>query len=102
VYSSKVLAMMGNYEDRKVDRTELQNGVEVSTCYTTDYGFETALIGTSGQVFPVERYGWENREGAKVGHTKWVSFAENNFGKEFSYLGSNYDALEEDGTAVLS
>lgn len=63
---------IGNYEDRKVARTnhEDNKGIGVSTAYSSDEGYETALLDKNG-VHPVERY--ENKSDAEIGHKKWVS-----------------------------
>jgi len=57
----------GNYEQRKVGRNDI-NGVTVSTCYTTDMGYETAILDENGS-HPVERY--SSKEDALNGHIKW-------------------------------
>ena len=56
-----------NYEDRKLGRTTV-DGVTISTAYTSDMGYETAVI--DADVHPVERY--ETRQKAEEGHAKWV------------------------------
>jgi hypothetical protein len=63
---------INNYEDRKLEKTEV-NGVTVSTAYTSDEGYETALIDANG-VHPVERY--PSKEHAHHGHEKWCKKAE--------------------------
>lgn len=65
---------INNYEDRKVAKIEPKenNGIGVSTAYTSDEGYETALLDANG-VHPVERY--DSREESVQGHKKWVSFA---------------------------
>lgn len=60
-----------NYEERKVGRDEV-NGVAVSTAYTSDEGYETAICDENG-AHPVERY--EDREASVIGHAKWVELA---------------------------
>ena len=62
--------MIGNYESRKTGRDEI-NGFIISTCDTTDEGFETALVDKNG-VHIVERY--PNEEEAAKGHEKWIFF----------------------------
>ena len=57
-----------NYEFRKVGRDEI-NGLIISTCYTTDEGYETAIIDKNG-THPVERY--KTKEDAVGGHAKWI------------------------------
>ena len=63
---------MGNYDTRKLGRTEV-NGVTVSTAYTSDEGYETALLDANG-VHPVERY--NSKSEAEKGHEKWCKEAE--------------------------
>lgn len=71
MFNFNFLADAGNYEDRKVARVEAEDnyGVGVSTCWTSDEGYETALIDANG-VIPVERYG--SKKEAIAGHEKWV------------------------------
>ena len=68
--------MDGNYDKRKIERVEpLENGgIGVSTAWTTDCGYETALLDDNG-VHPVERY--PDRESTVKGHKKWVKFTKN-------------------------
>lgn len=63
---------IGNYESRKIGKEEV-NGLEVSTCYTSDEGYETALL-DEVSVYPVERYA--SKEEAIAGHQKWMKEAE--------------------------
>ena len=60
-----------NYEERKIGKEEV-NGVEVSTAYTSDCGYETAILDANG-VHPVERY--ETKKDAEIGHKKWIKKA---------------------------
>lgn len=78
------LGMSGNYEDRKVARDELDNGLIVSTADTSDEGFETAILDKNG-THPVERY--KTKNGAINGHKRWVEFAKDGVGKEVTKLG---------------
>lgn len=78
-----IFSDMDNYEERKVARTEKKNGITVSTAYTSDCGYETALIDDNG-VHPVERYG-DGRELAVEGHKRWVKVAKD--GIEVTKLG---------------
>lgn len=61
-----------NYEDRKVRRDEI-NGLVVSTVYTSDEGYETAILDSIG-AHPVERY--SSKEEAEIGHKNWCIKAE--------------------------
>lgn len=63
---------VGNYETRKLGR-ETINGLDVSTAFTSDEGYETAIIDANG-VHPVERY--VSKEDATAGHIKWLKDAE--------------------------
>ncbi len=65
------LADAGNYESRVVDRTDVK-GITVSTCYTSDEGYESALLDENG-AHPVERYA--SKAMAEKGHAKWVKKA---------------------------
>ena len=58
---------MSNYKSRKVGRTEV-NGIIVSTAYTNDEGYETAILDAKN-AYPVERY--KTKEDAEKGHEKW-------------------------------
>lgn len=62
---------IGNYNSRKVDRTDV-GGLTISTAFTSDYGYETAVIDKE-HTYPVERY--SSREDAKIGHDEWVARA---------------------------
>jgi len=61
---------IGNYKDRCVARFDSDdNGVGVSTAFTSDEGYETALL-CGDEVHPIERY--ESKDLAIVGHNRWV------------------------------
>lgn len=64
---------MGNYDSRKIDKTAV-NGLTVSTAFTSDEGYETAIL-DAVSVYPVERY--KSREDAIAGHEKWRKAADN-------------------------
>lgn len=74
---------IGTYEQRKVARTDVE-GLGVSTAYTTDCGFETAIL-AEDTTHIVERY--ESREDAEVGHAKWVEFAKDRANTKVTDLG---------------
>jgi hypothetical protein len=86
-------SMQDNYEERKVARINPKenNGVGVSTCFSYDMGYETALLNANTTI-PVERY--ETREEAVIGHEKWVKFAFNENNIKVLKLG--YDDLVDD------
>jgi hypothetical protein len=68
------LGMMGNYEERKVDRYE-KDGVVIDTAYVTDGNkqYETAIGHpefNNGDWIVVESY--DTKEEALIGHNKWV------------------------------
>ena len=85
---------IGNYEERKVARDVSDSGIEVSTAYTSDEGYETALI-DSNDVHPVERY--STRSEAEIGHDKWLTFAHTANGKIVKKLGGFAGLVEDDG-----
>ncbi len=58
---------------RRLERTELENGLFVSTVDTGDMGPETAIIDLEGNAHPVERY--NSVERALNGHKNWVRLA---------------------------
>lgn len=76
MFNFNFLNDIDNYEDRKVEKTEPEdnNGIGVSTCNTSDEGYETAILDANG-IHPVERYA--TKELAVEGHKKWVSLAKN-------------------------
>ena len=59
---------INNYDERKVAKTEVGT-CKVSTVYTSDEGYETAIIDAEGEVHPVERYA--TKELSIIGHEKW-------------------------------
>jgi len=73
-----------NYESRKVAKDEARSGIIVSTAYTSDEGYETALLDDNG-VHPIERY--LTKEEAVRGHAKWLEFAHDANGKIITMLG---------------
>ena len=58
------------YSARVLNRDDIV-GFTVSTAWTTDEGYETAIIDRSG-VQPVERY--PDKKSAMTGHLKWCEF----------------------------
>ena len=58
-----------NYEDRKIGNDE-KDGLRVSTAFTSDEGYETAICDANG-THPVERY--ESKEAAVKGHARWLA-----------------------------
>lgn len=61
-----------NYEQRKVARDPAA-GLVISTAYTSDHGYETAIIDKNG-AYTVERY--SDKENALLGHKKWCKEVE--------------------------
>jgi len=84
-----------NYDSRKLGRDEIA-GLEISTCYTSDMGYETAILDENG-VHPVERY--SSRKAASTGHIKWMKWASNLKNKKIKKLG--YGSLMEDEMITL-
>lgn len=60
-----------DYEERKVGKTEIGK-LTISTVYTSDEGYETAILDDNG-AYPVERY--ETKKEAERGHKRWVKKA---------------------------
>ena len=88
---------IGNYESRKVNRTYCKNRVGVSTAWSSDEGYETALLDKNG-AHPVERYGC--RGDAEKGHGRWVVFAKNGVGKEVAKLGGMSGLVEDESITI--
>lgn len=87
----------GNYATRKVARDVSECGIIVSTCWTSDEGYETALLDSNG-TYPVERYLTE--EDAMKGHCKWLVFAHDANTKTVKKLGG-FEGLVEDEEIIL-
>ena len=86
-----------DYDNRKIGRVDPSNNkIGISTAYTTDMGYETALLDSNG-VHPVERY--INKEEALKGHVKWCLFAKSGKDKKIIKLG--YGELIEDREIIL-
>lgn len=88
---------VGNYESRKVSRDTAESGIEVSTAYTSDEGYETALLDKNG-VHPVERY--KSKIEAEAGHKKWLEFAHTANGKTVKELGGMCGFVEDEDTIL--
>jgi hypothetical protein len=73
----------GNYDSRKVGRDDVK-GLIISTCYTSDMGYETAII-DKNKTYIVERYPSINA--AAEGHKKGKGFANNLKNKEVTDVG---------------
>ena len=61
-----------NYQDRKAAKDELECGLAVSTAFTSDFGYETAILDKK-RAIPVERY--KRKSLAYKGHKKWIALA---------------------------
>ena len=57
-----------NYDDRCVKKEKVLDW-DLSTAYTSDCGYETAIQDNDKNFRPVERY--KNEKDAKAGHRKW-------------------------------
>ena len=64
--------MVDDYDERKV-RLDLVEGLIVSTAYSSDEGYETAIGDVEGNYHPVERY--SSKELAIEGHGRWIESA---------------------------
>ena len=89
---------LSNYRSRKVGRQDYVEGetVGVSTAWTSDEGYETALIDSNG-AHPVERY--YNKDESVKGHEKWVEFSKTANGKKIKKLG--WSDVGNDKTVTL-
>ena len=72
----RFLGMANNYESRKVDRYEGEDGLSVDTCSVSDSNqpYETGIAHPAyngGRWIIVEMY--ESKKAAIEGHEKWVS-----------------------------
>ena len=86
--------MNGNYDSRKVGKDAV-NGLVVSTCYTTDMGYETAILDCNN-TYPVERY--DSKEDAEEGHKKWIKFCKS---KKTKITKLGYGSFIDDEEAIL-
>ena len=59
----------------QIGRTEVGDYL-VDTCYTSDCGFETAIVKDGGDWIVCEYY--KNSHEAKKGHKKWCEFCKTN------------------------
>ena len=84
--------MMGNYEERKTGRDDI-DGFTIPTCWTTDEGFETAII-DKHKVHIVERY--PNEIEAGKGHEKWIKFIREGNRKVKTLGWSDTPSLDEE------
>ena len=73
-----------NYESRKINLSSI-GGLEISTVWTSDEGYETAIIDANGEVSPVQRY--PDKEEAEEGHRKWERFCKNSKNTHVTKLG---------------
>lgn len=86
-----IASSIGTYDSRVVGRCEGKenNGVGVSSAWTGDCGFETALLPSKHKIVIVEQYA--DKEACEAGHEKWVAFAADESNKtalDIGYGGS--------------
>lgn len=79
-----------NYDDRKVAEKEQVGKFKISSCYTSDMGYETA-IGYKDEFYPVERY--DTKEECIEGHNRWIEWAKNK-PKSIPYLQFDNETIE--------
>lgn len=76
------MGMADNYEDRKIDRWESKDGLQmVDTCTVNDgrKPYETAVLHpdyNNGKMVIVECY--DTKDDAQIGHDKWLNLVLNN------------------------
>lgn len=97
------LLMSDNYEDRKVDRSEVIIGdteITVSTVqvYDSSTPFETAIFARNSQkmseVVVIKNY--DSLEEAEIGHTQVLSWVNNSLSKEADIVAF-IDSMEDQG-----
>jgi hypothetical protein len=93
LFSSVIAAPIS---ERRVALNEI-DGFSISTAYTDDQGYETAVSGTDGHWHPVERYG--SKEMAAAGHFKWVQLIKDGK-RDITVLG--YDDIIDPQNITLS
>ena len=72
----KVCAMLGNYEERKIDQTKVGD-YTISTAYVFDFEcYETAIHKADNDWIVVEHY--PTKEESVDGHSKWCDFCKGN------------------------
>lgn len=62
-----------SYDNRKVADKVTVKGLIISTCWTSDFGYETAVL-DKNHAYPVERY--KTKKEALKGHKRWIKKAE--------------------------
>jgi hypothetical protein len=85
-----------DYEIRKVARDEIL-GLKIDTAFTSDYGYETAIIDKNG-TYPVERY--IDCQSSIDGHKKWVEWCKDKSNIKVISLGG-FDGLIKDREIIL-
>lgn len=93
-FSFDFLKDIGTYSDRVIGRDNV-NGFTISTAFTSDEGYETAII-DKNNTHPVERY--PDKEASIKGHKKWKKKMVNppkKIKKLFWSDMSNYDEMIE-------
>jgi hypothetical protein len=93
-----MLGSMMNFKSERIARVEPEEnqGIGVSTVYTSDEGYETALLDATG-AHPVERY--TSKVKALKGHKKWVKDAPNL--KTVIKLGSSFIGVESEEIELI-
>lgn len=86
----------GNYEARKLADKVWIKGIGISTAFTSDEGYETALLDDNG-VHPVERYA--DSVDALKGHKKWIAKVKKGI-KKVTKLGG-FGGFVEDSEVTL-
>ena len=77
-------SICGTYDIRKVDEEYEFDGLTVSTVWTDDMGYETAII-DSNRVNIVERY--PDEKSSAQGHFKWIEWINDKDNNEVQDVG---------------
>lgn len=88
----KVLLLdSNNYEQRKVGR-DVVGDYTISTCYTSDCGYETAIWKGDGNIIVVQYY--PDKEEAKEGHIKWCGLCKMNPTKVYNVQQDRWETFD--------
>lgn len=88
---------IGNYAQRKVDNTILNNGMVIDTSYTSDCGYETAICNPKIKKWKILENNYPSKEIAKDKHKYWVKEMESKKWDDIKGMGFQ-ELSEQDST----